>query len=203
MGSVEDTNKKVDNLKEIIQRAFGRCDARQTSESDNEYIAMIAEGRLGEIPASERPRILELIASDPESAMLLKSLSDTRICSSARVQWTRTERRLAIGWAAAACLMIGLFTWKSMDTHLVPNNYRPTTPYTMQSDDPDYWSQLDQQRFASWQCRSRYRDYALILSTSATFILATILLAVTLQKSRKTNSARVIGIDSAKKDTLE
>ena len=189
MSSIENMHEKADYLREIFRRAFENCDTGQASESDNEYITMIAEGRLNEIPVSERSRILDLIASDPESAMLLKNLADTGICSSTSVRQTRTLRKLAIGWAAAACLMMGLFLWKTVDTPVAPDNYPFTVPYTVQPDRPDYWSQLDQQRFTLWQSSSRYRDYALIISTSATFVLSVLLAGVVLRKSGKNNSA--------------
>ena len=189
MGSIENRYEDAGHFGEVIRQALENCDTSQASESDNEYITMIAEGRLGEIPVSERSRILDLIASDPESAMLLKSLSDRGLSSYTVPRGTGTIRKFAIGWAAAACLMVGLFVWKNADAPVVPRHYPPSVPYSVESDGPDYWSQLDQQRFSSWQSRARYRDYALILSTSATFVLSALIAVVILRKSRKNESA--------------
>ena len=189
VGSIENRYENAGHFREVLRQALENCDTGQASESDNEYIAMIAEGRLGEIPVSERPRILSLISSDPESAMLLKSLSDKGIGSSTVSRRVGTMRKLAIGWAAAACFMVGLFVWKTIDTPVGPNHYPSTMPYTVQPDSPDYWSQLDQQRFSLSQFRSRYRDYALIASTSATFVLSVLVAALLLRKSKKNNSA--------------
>lgn len=190
MGSIENIYEKKGCLKAVFRKAFETCDTvKPSSSSDDEYIAMIAEGRTNEIPEPQRSRILDVIAADPESAVLLKDLSDARICSSSAAKQTGTVRKLAVAWATAACIMIGLFTWKTMDTTVVPDHYHNATPYSMQQDNPDYWSQLEKQRLSSSQLRSRYRDYALILSTSATFVLAALVAAGFLRNSRKNDSA--------------
>lgn len=188
MGSIENMYEKKGYLKAVFRKAFEACDTVKSSGSDDEYIAMIAEGRINEIPESERSRILDVIAGDPESAMLLKNLSDVGIQSSFAVKQKGTQRKLAIAWATAACIMIGLFTWKAMDTTVASIHYNNATPYSMQQDNPDYWSQLEKQRLSSSQLRSRYRDYALILSTSATFVLATLVAVGFLRNSRKNDS---------------
>ena len=188
VGSTENIYEKDDCLKALFRQAFEMCDAAKNSESDDEYIAMIAEGRINEILPSERSRILDIIAADPEAALLLKRLSDMGISSSAAVRQPGTMRKLAIGWAAAACIMMGLFVWRTMDTTVVPGHYDQTAPYSVQQDSPDYWSQLDQQRFSLSQFRSRYRDYAIIVSTSTTLVLSVLVAAVLLRRPKKNNS---------------
>ena len=185
MGSTENVYEKDDCLKAFFRKAFEICDIAKNSESDDEYIAMIAEGRINEIPPSERSRILDIIAADPESAMLLKRLSDMGICSSAVARQSGTVRKLAISWAAAACIMVGLFAWKTMDRPVPPSHFHDTAPYSVQQDSPDYWSQLDQHRFSLSQIRSRYRDYALIVSTSTTLVLSVLAAAVLLRRPKK------------------
>ena len=189
MGSTENIYEKDGCFKAVFRQALEMCDTAENAESDDEYIAMIAEGRVNEIPQSERSRILGVIAADPESAMLLKRLSDMGISSSTVARRTGTVRKLAVGWAAAACIMMALFSWKTMDTPVTPNHVQGTAPYSVQQDSPDYWSQLDQQRFSLSQFRSRYRDYALIVSTSATLVLSVLIAVVLLRKSGKNNSA--------------
>lgn len=189
MGSIENIYEKKGYLKAVFQKAFETCDTVKPLLSDDEYIAMIAEGRINEIPEPQRSRVLDAIATDPESARLLKNLSDIGIQSSSVTRQTGAVRKLAVAWAAVACIMIGLFTWKSMDTTVVPDHYNNATSYSMQQDNPDYWSQLEKQRLSSSQFCSRYRDYALILSTSATFILAALVAVGFLRNSRKNDSA--------------
>jgi hypothetical protein len=185
MGSIENMYEKKGYLKAVFRKAFEICDTAKPSESNDEYIAMIAEGRINEIPEPERSKILDVIAADPESAMLLKDLSDAGICSSVAARQTGTVRKLAVAWATAACIMIGLFTWKAMDTTFTTGHHHSTTPYSMQQDNPDYWSQLEKQRLSSSQLRSRCRDYALILSTSATLVLAALVAVGFLRNSKK------------------
>ena len=185
MGSIENMYEKKGYLKAVFRKAFKTCDTKKSSESDDEYIAMIAEGRINEIPEPQRSRVLDVIAADPESATLLKNLSDIGIQSLSAVRQTGTVRKLAVAWATAACIMIGLHTWKAMDITVVPDHYHNATSYSVQQDNPDYWSQLEKQRLASSQFRSRYRDYALILSTSATFVLAALVAIGFLRNSRK------------------
>ena len=189
MGSIENIYEKKGCLKAVFQKAFETCDTAKPLSSDDEYIAMIAEGRINEIPEPQRSRVLDAIAADPESAKLLRNLSDIGIQSLSVAKQTGTVRKLAVAWATAACIMIGLFTWKAMDTTVLSDHYHNTTPYSIQQDNPDYWSQLKKQRLSSSQFRSRYRDYALILSTSATFILAALVAVGFLRNSRKKDSA--------------
>ena len=188
MGSIENMYEKQDHFKAVFRKAFEMCDTANSSELDDEYIAMIAEGRINEISEPERSRLLDAIAADPELAMLLENLSDAEICSFSVVGQKSSARKLAVAWAAAACIMIGLLTWKTMDTAVVPGHYHNATPYSVQQDNPDYWSKLEQQRISSSQSRSRYRDYALILSTSATFVLAALVAAGFLRNARKNDS---------------
>lgn len=189
MGSTENIFEKDDCFKALFQQAFEMCDTAAHSEFDDEYIAMIAEGRINEIPPSERSRMLDIVAADPESAMLLKRLSDMQISSSPARRQAGTVRKLALGWAAAACIMVGLFAWKTMDAPVTPNHFHGTAPYSVQRDSPDYWSQLENERFSLSQFRSRYRDYALILSTSTTLVLTVLVAVVLLRKSGKSHSA--------------
>ena len=188
MGSVENIYEKKGYLSAVFRKAFETCDTMKTSSADDEYIAMIAEGRINEIPEHQRSRVLDVIAADPESARLLKNLSDIGIQSSFVKRQTPTVRKIAVAWATAACIMIGLFTWKAMDSTYVPVHRHDTTPYSNQQNNPDYWSQLEKQRLSSFQFRSRYRDYALMLSTSATLVLATLVAVGFLKNSRKNDS---------------
>ena len=188
MGSTENIYEKDGCLEALFRQAFEMCDKAKNSESDDEYIAMIAEGRINEIPPSERPRILEIIAADPESAMLLKQLSDMGISSSTQIRKPGTVRKFAIGWAAAACIMVGLFAWKTLDMHITPSQFQDTMPYSVQQDSPDYWSQLVQQRFSLSQLHSRYRDYALIVSTSTTLVLSVLVASALLRRPKKNES---------------
>ena len=157
----------------------------QTGSIDDEQIALLAEGRLGELPPDQQEDLLRAVVADPSHAELLENLCDLGLGQSGETTpkpsrlFGRYPVRLLTGaWAAAACLMIGLGLWRVADPPAAQEPAGAIRPYDAAPPGPDYWSQLDRQRLAGRASRDQYRDYALVASTTTCLILSVGLVSV-------------------------
>lgn len=171
----------VNKLRLLFEEAFSSCG--YTDEGDyDEYIAVIAEGRIDELPEDIRKKVLDRISFDEGSAEMLKELC--RVEGSQKSDKGRGYFRvLSITWAAAACLMFGLFVWRIADPAPPTTAIKPPTP--MSEDDDSYWEQVNEKRLATETTRYRVRDYALAGSITATCILSLVILAEKLKSGNR------------------
>ena len=172
-----------------------RTESVEAEPIDDEHVALLAEGRLGELSPDQQDDLLRAVVADPSNAELLKDLCDLGLgqsgkpTSSTGHPFGRFPLRAFTGaWAAAACLMIGLGLWRVADPPPVCGPAGVTRPYDADAG-PDYWSQLDSQRLAERAGRDRYRDYALIASTTTCFILSVGLVAAVRYRRRSDHHA--------------
>jgi len=97
---------------------------------DEEDLSLLCEGRIEEIDAEARGRLLEQIAADPAAAQIVAELralgwgkEQTRGDAGAM-----TLRLCAWAWAAAACVVIALGTWRVMAPPAAPTQARQISP---------------------------------------------------------------------------
>ena len=180
-------NTIEDRLLSVMQESL-RPEAGQADEIDYERIALLAEGRIDELAAGERAELLEHIASNPEAARLVKDLQEINRAEQQENKgasfWSspRVFRNIAVSWAVAACMMIGLFIWNSM----VPDNNAGSdgTITTLNNEsDPDYWQQLNNKRMYE-NGQGKYLEYAFTASTTACFVLSAGLVICVLKRQQ-------------------
>ena len=184
--SQTDKKKLVQLLQQFTPTGAGG-DMGLVSDED---ITLLATGHLGQFSAARRRQILLHVARDPVASRLVKELCDLELDSpSGRPRWSwsspRTLRSLAVAWAVAASLMIGMFAWQMMDPGSVGRPSQTIQSYGQDDPEPDYWSQVDKQRLDERALHDRLRSYALVASTSACLVLSVGLVVCFAAKRKK------------------
>jgi len=170
-------------LMDTIDAAFERAgDPSAPDRVSPEDLYLLATGGLQRIPENRRRDLLEAIAADPALAQLVAQLHhDAGRGASDGGQAVAHGARRPPAWvrqlmhgmlAAAACLTIAMGAWRFADT---PTHPAPGTENieTYQADPAhDYWRDAGAQARIEREVRDRMRDYALLLSAAATFVLA-------------------------------
>ena len=187
---MSDTPRNRTQLIRLMNEVI-RTGSVETGSIDDEHVALLAEGRLGDLSRDQQDDLLRTVVADPSNAELLKDLCDLGLggsgkpASSTGHLFGRLPLRVLTGaWAAAACLMIGLGLWRVADPPPVYGPAGVTRPYDAGATGPDYWSQLDRQRLTERASRDRYRDYALVASTTTCLILSVGLVAAVRHRRR-------------------
>ena len=178
--NIADENK----LKMLFEQALSSGQNVQQVSNYDEYIGLIAEGRIDLLPPSVRHQVLDQIAYDPDSAALLKALNGIE-ANTSNSNNRGGFRVMSITWAVAATLMIGLFMWRVVVPPPAGYGFRDLSPYSTRDLQDQYWSQAHQQRLVMDANSSRWRDYALIGSILATCILSAVLLTDRLRRKRE------------------
>ena len=166
--------KNRSDMIRLLRNSIDSCQPDLPNEIDDEQIALLASGQLGRLPEEKQKILLMQIASDPIAAELVKDLQELNLDETIAVTTTKIQqlhrhrilRSVAAGWALAACLMIGLFVWRTVE----PAAVEPIRTYN--ADQPDYWTQVYYQRLSQMSRQDRYREYALVASTFACVILS-------------------------------
>jgi len=180
------------NRRDMIQLLAESIDSQQpapSTEIDDEQIALLAAGKLDHLNQAQRKRLLRQVASDLIAGELLRDLCELKLEESERAAATNGRRLrvalrlVAAGWAVAACLMVGLLVWR-MTNPAAPIRDQ-VQPYGTEQTQPDYWSQLEHQRLLRQAERYKYREYALLASTTACVILSiSLAMCISLQRRR-------------------
>jgi hypothetical protein len=178
--NIADTSK----LKMLFEQAFSADQNVEQAGDYDEYIALVAEGRIDLLPESVRTQVLDAIAYDPDSAALLKSLNAMKATKKSS-SGNGNFKVMSITWAMAATLMFGLFMWRVVVPPAADYSFAKVTPYSTKSIQDEYWSQAQQQRKVLNVDSSRLRDYALIGSIAATCILSIVVLSGRTRRKRK------------------
>ena len=187
------------DFRRLFARAMAGHAAASADEIDDEHLALLAAGRLDELPPHARSALLEQVAVQPWAAQLVAETAPP----AGRRPMGRTARPSALkigtltAWGLAACLTLAAGIWRSADraapthggptigtysTHPAPD---PVTSPTPEPSGPaQYWERRDRQarRAApaavapppppSWQSR-QVRDVALLV-LALTWLLLTI-----------------------------
>ena len=174
-------NENSDNTKRMLGlvRRVMASGADDEAELNEEHLALLAEGRGDLLDEADRRRLLDRIACDPEAGALLADLSaieeiqSASVGGSSRIRLKSIARSLAIGWAAAACMLIAVGAWRVA---------RPPVPigpdgkiiqrYAADPARPDYYDQLQRQRLERQARWDPYRDYALCIAVGACLVMS-------------------------------
>ncbi len=164
-----------------LQNAMAQAGS-DAPELDCEHLALMAAGRLDELDPDDRSRLLARIAADPDAGRLLADLrqlgldeSDDAAAGPDHARPLRLLKMTAVGWAVAACMVIGLGLWRTAQPPIPMHSGGPGGTFQVYSADdaaPDYWSQVNHQRLQHRVRRDRYRDYALVFSGAASVVLS-------------------------------
>jgi hypothetical protein len=94
---------------------------------DEEYVALLCEGNIEQIPAEDRAAILAAVASDPELAELVKELGAAGLGTQKRINDPAIFALQAATWtwAAAACAVVLLGIFRMMSPAGPHQNIRP------------------------------------------------------------------------------
>lgn len=107
---------------EACRRAASTSAGRHLHHADPEHLALLAAGRLEEVPEQERPALLDAVAADPDLATLVAELSAPGTLEGAaddaiplqRRRWSNPRPwRLAL--AACGLLAAALLLWRLAD----------------------------------------------------------------------------------------
>lgn len=165
----------VEKLKLLFEQAFSSCSSDQSQTDYDEYIALVAEGRSHLLPAQVRSAVLERISFDSDSAQLLKELESVSVVA-AKPAKKGGFKVMSITWAMAATLMFGLFMWRVIVPPPAEYAIKHLNPYNTPEVTTGYWDLAHKQRLIKEIDSSRWRDYALLGSITATCILSVVLL---------------------------
>ena len=171
----------VDKLKNLFEQAFSSCSDEMSENDYDEYIALLAEGNIEKLPVNVRAAVLEQISYDPDSAQILKDISE-QVAATHKTTKITHFRVLSISWALAACMMFGVFAWRIADP--VPSANTIDRPGALSTEGHNHWDDLNKQRLASQETRYKVRDYALTGSVIATCLLSAAILAEKLKKTK-------------------
>jgi len=171
------------NRSDMIHLLHAAMDQSGSTTADrtieDEHIALLAEGRLDELPESDRQHLLRQVASDPQIAQVLREVrqlidapaAGTRqgISSQSFMRFTQ------YAWAAAACLFLTLGLWRMVDPS-APLQRGPDQSVHILQNQPagstDYWQMHNQQQLKNRLHQDELRDWALIISSGVCVILA-------------------------------
>ncbi len=158
----------------------------QLDAIDPEHLALLAEGRADELGKADRQRLLSQIAQDADARRWLAELTGPARSATAR-RARRTVRPLAVAWALAASLTVALGLWSwTVPPRPADAPAHGIEPYSVQHDGADYWDQLDRQRLVEQAQGRHWRDYAWLISASASLLLSVALLIALLgRRSRR------------------
>lgn len=172
----------VQKLRVLFEQAFSSCSEDLAEVDYDEYIALVAEGRVDLLPADVRKAVIDRISYDPDSAEILKDIAGNT--TAAKKTGSRTYfRTISISWAMAACLMFGVFAWRIADPAPTQHEIEQITASSHQQN--DYWDDFQRQRLADQITRCKWRDYALVGSVIATCLLSIAVLADRLKKTKQ------------------
>lgn len=109
-------------LIEACRRAASASAGRHLHHADPEHLALLAAGRLDEIPEHERPALLDAVAADPDLAALVADLSVPGALEGAfddaiplRDRRWASPRPWRIALAACGLLAAALLLWRLAD----------------------------------------------------------------------------------------
>jgi hypothetical protein len=173
----------IEKLKLLFDQAFSSCPVDESQTDYDEYIALVAEGRADLLPKDVRSAVLDRISYDSDSASLLKELEGISV-PSAKPAKRGGFRVMSITWAMAATLMFGLFMWRIVIPPQEGYSIGHLNPYSTTDIGTEYWNQAHKQRLVMDIDGSRWRDYALLGSISATCVLSVVLLTDRLKRRR-------------------
>jgi hypothetical protein len=174
----------AEKLRMLFEQAFSSAENAGDASNYDEYIALIAQGRIDLLPESIRQQVLDKIAYDPDSAELLNGLSGVLKAKGSNNN-SGNFRTMSITWAMAATLMVGLFVWRAVVPPQAGYSFRQVTPYSTKGIGNEYWDQAQQRRAVMDANSSRWRDYALLGSVSVTCILSLVILTDRLRRKRE------------------
>lgn len=110
------------DLAAACRRAVGVAEGRHLHEVDPEHLALLAAGRIGEIPEADRPAILDAVATDPLLARVVADLATPGVLEDGRDnaipmpagRW-RDPRPWRFALAACGLIAAGLLVWRLAD----------------------------------------------------------------------------------------
>jgi hypothetical protein len=128
-------------LAAACRRVAGVAEGRHLHEVDTEHLALLAAGRLEEIPERDRPKLFDAVAADPQLATVVSDLAAPGILEDGRDEplpmrtgrW-RDPRPWRLALAACGLIAAGLLLWRVADPPGTPRASRsiellgPATP---------------------------------------------------------------------------
>jgi hypothetical protein len=186
MNDINIPKNKYDMIKLLEEVIHSQCSG-PTEEIDDEKIALLASGKIDLLPEDQQKLLLKQVAADPVAAELVKDLADLNLTTeedskpAAFKRLVVMVRPIAAAWAVAACLTFGIFLWRTVEP---PRPIQIPQVYGAEDSYPDYWLQAYQQKLSKFSSRDRYREYALIASTTACAVLSMAVVFCIISKKR-------------------